>query len=371
MSEYTAGQVERAAGSVRVRSSDELEVERMLCAYAAALRQQERCPYCDNTGDVHSIDGEWRGECHECKARHAERGDGAVSDEVVGAAWNAYEQSMSTRERFTQAYKRIAMRVAIEAAAPLLRAPAEHMEDARCPPTYRREEAVKTLIALGWAWDGKDWIAPTPAEQGGRVDFSEADGAALRSMKVGEALTEGQWESACQFVRHQDDIIRNLRAALAQNAHTLGDFVRLPDAERVVLGQQVAERVDEMENMRGEAVADRPAGFGIACTVTWTELHAAMTADGMTPPNKCGKAMSAWIGKVVRDYLRAERARVPAGYDRAWLTSLAQSLASGAHLLSTDWQQRGYKNAANLEAASAFIRAVLAAAPSQPEDADQ
>src|ERR1700757_4904925 len=23
---------------------------------------QERCPYCDNTGDVHGIDGEWRGE---------------------------------------------------------------------------------------------------------------------------------------------------------------------------------------------------------------------------------------------------------------------------------------------------------------------
>lgn len=40
MSEYTAGQVERAAGSMRVRSSDELEVERMLCAYAATLRQQ-------------------------------------------------------------------------------------------------------------------------------------------------------------------------------------------------------------------------------------------------------------------------------------------------------------------------------------------
>lgn len=25
------------------------------------------CPYCDNTGDVHSPDGEWRGECKECK----------------------------------------------------------------------------------------------------------------------------------------------------------------------------------------------------------------------------------------------------------------------------------------------------------------
>lgn len=24
------------------------------------------CQYCDNTGDVHSIDGEWRGKCTEC-----------------------------------------------------------------------------------------------------------------------------------------------------------------------------------------------------------------------------------------------------------------------------------------------------------------
>lgn len=27
-----------------------------------------RCEYCDGTGDVHSIDGEWRGECTECDA---------------------------------------------------------------------------------------------------------------------------------------------------------------------------------------------------------------------------------------------------------------------------------------------------------------
>ncbi|MFM0503911.1 hypothetical protein [Paraburkholderia caffeinilytica] len=26
------------------------------------------CQYCDGTGDVHSIDGEWRGECTECGA---------------------------------------------------------------------------------------------------------------------------------------------------------------------------------------------------------------------------------------------------------------------------------------------------------------
>lgn len=27
-----------------------------------------RCEYCDGTGDVHGLDGEWRGECTECEA---------------------------------------------------------------------------------------------------------------------------------------------------------------------------------------------------------------------------------------------------------------------------------------------------------------
>jgi hypothetical protein len=28
----------------------------------------ERCGYCDGTGDVTSITGEWRGECTECRS---------------------------------------------------------------------------------------------------------------------------------------------------------------------------------------------------------------------------------------------------------------------------------------------------------------
>lgn len=46
-------------------------------AWQAALSQQgevvkSRCPYCDDTGDVHSIDGEWRGEC-DCGAAEFKR----------------------------------------------------------------------------------------------------------------------------------------------------------------------------------------------------------------------------------------------------------------------------------------------------------
>jgi hypothetical protein len=41
--------------------------------------------------------------------------------------------------------------------------------------------------------------------------------------------------------------------------------------------------------------------FGLACTVAWTELHNAMSADGMNPPEKCGSETRKWIKQVVRD----------------------------------------------------------------------
>lgn len=47
-----------------------------------------RCAYCDGTGDVHSIDGEWRGVCTECDA------GSALQAEIAGAiAWRAYSKA--------------------------------------------------------------------------------------------------------------------------------------------------------------------------------------------------------------------------------------------------------------------------------------
>lgn len=92
MSEYTAEQAEHRAN--HFENAGILDIAAMLRAYAATLRQQATNP-------------------PEIGSKLV--GDGAVSDEVVGAAWNAYEQSLSARERFTQAYKRTAMRAALEA----------------------------------------------------------------------------------------------------------------------------------------------------------------------------------------------------------------------------------------------------------------
>ena len=47
----------------------------------AALNQPAKaCEYCDDTGDVHSIDGEWRGECTVCDANKAKAAQQVESD---------------------------------------------------------------------------------------------------------------------------------------------------------------------------------------------------------------------------------------------------------------------------------------------------
>lgn len=47
-----------------------------------------RCGYCDGTGDVHSLDGEWRGVCTECE-------DGAALRASIASwvAWRAYSKA--------------------------------------------------------------------------------------------------------------------------------------------------------------------------------------------------------------------------------------------------------------------------------------
>lgn len=55
------------------------------------------CRYCDGTGDVHSLDGEWRGECKECDV-HKEASDAAQDQGEAGdrldAICDAYESGV-------------------------------------------------------------------------------------------------------------------------------------------------------------------------------------------------------------------------------------------------------------------------------------
>lgn len=72
-------------------------------AQAAPQAETQRCPNCDDTGDVHSIDGEWRGICH-CPAgqalrapQTAERNLGNVEHAMTLASTFAGSVAMSDR----------------------------------------------------------------------------------------------------------------------------------------------------------------------------------------------------------------------------------------------------------------------------------
>lgn len=79
----------------------------------------KRCEYCDGTGDVHSIDGEWRGVCTECHPASAR----VVSDGDVDTACAAF--AMKRGRTWPQSYSaedrdglRDAIRAALESLAP-------------------------------------------------------------------------------------------------------------------------------------------------------------------------------------------------------------------------------------------------------------
>jgi hypothetical protein len=129
----------------------------------------------------------------------------------------------------------------LRAYAATLRQQADQPEDARCPATYRREGAVKTLIGLGWKWNGQEWqaersgvadlsnwqrhysIGPTamealnnllapllrtaPAEQGGRVDEDRE-----KCRRIQE--NRDYWHGVAEQYRQE---LHDVKAALAQN----------------------------------------------------------------------------------------------------------------------------------------------------------
>ena len=63
-----------------------------LYAGVAPAPVEQRCTYCDGTGDVHSIDGEWRGTCH-CAAAPTPQ-----AQEITGCAcrWDADDKRIAT-----------------------------------------------------------------------------------------------------------------------------------------------------------------------------------------------------------------------------------------------------------------------------------
>lgn len=63
--------------------------------------------------------------------------------------------------------------------------------------------------------------------------------------------------------------------------------------------------LDALATPKPAATEAKPAGFGIACTVHWTELWQAFSADGVDLAAKAGPAVSKWIAEKVSEYFAA------------------------------------------------------------------
>lgn len=90
----------------------------------ATQQPEPPCAYCDGTGDVHSIDGEWRGICTECEAgkrlaaQQQEPPADLVRDaelvkllELAGYELSACQAAIQLRGGFDQAYVKDAQAV--------------------------------------------------------------------------------------------------------------------------------------------------------------------------------------------------------------------------------------------------------------------
>jgi hypothetical protein len=142
-------------------------------------------------------------------------------------------------------------------------------------------------VFLSYAELAQGW---NPQEEGDYQDFVDAVGNALAPVEQCGRVDEGMVDRMIEEYRRLEPEDSKLMEISTTDGETR-DFCRS------LLQAALAQ------NAQRGAVADRPAGFGIACTVTWTELFDAMTADGMSPPNKCGPATRKWVERVVRDYL--------------------------------------------------------------------
>jgi hypothetical protein len=114
----------------------------------------ERCEYCDNTGDVHSIDGEWRSECTVCKTA-------APSDDVIDLAV-ALEQQRALHIVATVRKQGFAK------SADAIPTQAESVFDLAC------EEIEHRLRTEVWQLDGVD--LPLPAAPAQSVEPDTTDG---------------------------------------------------------------------------------------------------------------------------------------------------------------------------------------------------
>jgi hypothetical protein len=73
---------------------------RVLANALDAVVVHKRCEYCDDTGDVHGIDGEWRGVCTACDAHLAAQSAMRVRVMTLEEAVACVETRLSRMDRY-------------------------------------------------------------------------------------------------------------------------------------------------------------------------------------------------------------------------------------------------------------------------------
>ena len=128
----------------------------------------------------------------------------------------------------------------LRAYAATIRQQGAQPDDSRCPPTYRREEAVKVLIGMGWSWDGKQWNAPV--QQAARVDGEYASD--LRHLIYLD--TQFGWRGETDLKLHEMQALE-ARGWIAQGEEN-SEYAITEEGERLInaaLSAQQAARVDD------------------------------------------------------------------------------------------------------------------------------
>lgn len=115
----------------------------------------------------------------------------------------------------------------------------------------------------------------------------------IQSLRAKVALHESAQSAAPLTCEEGQELarLRNFKAYVHERLDKAGVPVDPPSPHREA-GCRIGGRLDAVL---------KPPGFGISCTVAWTELAQALRADGHVVHDKSGPTVRKWIEDVVRD----------------------------------------------------------------------
>lgn len=220
--------------------------------------QAERCPNCDGTGDVHSIDGQWRGSCH-CpagqKPAQAEQQDPEISlhmitDPVRRAAHEAYANHPDGQGHYVRMESVIDAVLAAQAEQPWSNERQAELNDWFLSLPEGRQKA---LIDDKWMLAGAAFLA-------GKASQVSQPKAAQQEPVYQYQLASGAWidqakDSYDYNVKHGQATVRVLYTAAA--APQREPMTKIgADRLAYAVAQLIQQRVIDTRSEAGDALLD-------------------------------------------------------------------------------------------------------------------